>query len=281
MRKHLILKSPAKLNLMLHITGRRDDGYHLLQTVFQFVGLNDTIEFNVRDDSRIVRLTENHGITAENDLMIRAANLLQARYCINQGIEISIEKQIPMGGGLGGGSSNAATTLMALNRLWKINLSSEELRKISLELGADVPIFIFGENAWAEGIGERLERVELPEKWFVIIHPQVFVSTPQIFSSKDLTRDCHPITIRAFLEGRGSNVCEPVACKLHPEIGEALRWLSRFSPARMTGTGACVFAVFDREAQANDVKSRLPEQWNGFVAPGLDRNPVAAELLPN
>lgn len=281
MRKQLILESPAKLNLMLHITGRRADGYHLLQTVFQFIGLNDTLEFNLRDDNQVVRLTRNRDIAAVDDLMVRAANLLQDRFSVKQGVDISINKRIPMGGGLGGGSSNAATTLMALNRLWNLKLGSDTLREIGLELGADVPIFIFGQNAWAEGIGERLERIQLPEKWFVIIHPQVFVSTPQIFSSKDLTRDCHPITIRAFLEGSGSNVCEPVACKLHPEIGEAIEWLNRFNPARMTGTGACVFAAFDSEAQANDVKSRLPEQWNGFVAPGLDRNPVAASMLPD
>ena len=281
MQKHLVLESPAKLNLMLHITGQRDDGYHLLQTVFQLVGLNDTVEFSLRNDNQILRTNQNRDIPADDDLMVRAAKLLQSRYKVEQGVDISINKLIPMGGGLGGGSSNAATTLMAMNKLWELNLTSTQLRKTGLELGADVPIFIFGQNAWAEGVGECLEPIKLPEKWFVIVHPQVFVSTPQIFSSKDLTRDCHPITIRAFLEGRGSNVCEPVACKLHPEIGEAIQWLSRFSPARMTGTGACVFAAFNSEAQANDVKSRLPEQWNGFVAPGLDKNPVAAELLPN
>ncbi len=274
MQATLTLKSPAKLNLMLHITGQREDGYHLLQTVFQFIDLNDEITFRVTEDSIIQRSSSNSPVDPEQDLVIRAARLLQQRYAVTQGVDISLQKTIPMGGGLGGGSSDAASTLMALNLLWQLGLKNEALRKIGLELGADVPVFIFGQNAWAEGVGEQLEVINLPKKWYLVLHPQFFVSTGQIFSSKHLTRDSHPIKIRAFLEGQGSNVCEPVACKLYPEIQHALNWLNQFSPARMTGTGACIFAAFDSAEKANSVKSQIPEQWTGYVAQGLDRNPV-------
>ena len=272
--KSLTLMSPAKLNLMLHITGRRADGYHLLQTVFRFIDLSDEITFNVTDDGLIQRSAGNMAVDQEQDLAIRAARLLQQRYAVRQGVDIRIQKKIPMGGGLGGGSSDAATTLMALNQLWQLGISNQELRNLGLELGADVPIFIFGKNAWAEGVGEQLEPINLPKFWYLVLHPQIFVSTGQIFSSKHLTRDCHPIKIRAFLEGQGTNVCEPVACKLYPEIQQALNWLTRFTPARMTGTGACIFAAFDSAEQANSVKSQIPEHWTGYVAKGLDSNPV-------
>jgi 4-diphosphocytidyl-2-C-methyl-D-erythritol kinase len=274
MQASLTLKSPAKLNLMLHITGQREDGYHLLQTVFQFIDLNDELTFRVSEDGIIQRSSSNSSVDSEQDLVIRAARLLQQRYAVSQGVDISLQKTIPMGGGLGGGSSDAASTLMALNRLWHLGLDNAELRKIGLELGADVPVFIFGQNSWAEGVGEQLEAINLQKKWFLVLHPQIFVSTGQIFSSKYLTRDNHPIKIRAFLEGQGSNVCEPVACKLYPEIQHALNWLNQFSPARMTGTGACIFAAFDSAEKANSVKSQIPEQWTGYVAQGLDKNPV-------
>ena len=274
MPQSLQLQSPAKLNLMLHITSQRDDGYHNLQTAFQFIDLNDTLTFN-KTDRKIQRISGNEQVAEKDDLIIKAAKLLQQHGSTTQGVDISIHKNIPMGGGLGGGSSNAATTLMALNYLWDLQLNSNELQQIGLQLGADIPVFIFGQNAWAEGVGEELKAIKLPKIWFLIIHPQVFVSTEQIFSSKHLTRDCHPITIRAFLEGSGRNVCEPVACELYPEIQNAIDWLNQFSPARMTGTGACIFANFDSAEKANIVKSQIPEKWTGFVAKGLNENPVS------
>ena len=275
MPRSLDLKSPAKLNLMLHITGQRADGYHELQSVFQFISLFDSLRFVVNDHARIQRIAGNDKVPAGDDLVVRAAQLLQQQTGCDQGADISIQKNIPMGGGLGGGSSDAATTLMALNHLWQTGLSRSELQQLGLQLGADIPIFIFGKSAWAEGVGERLSEIELPEPWYLVIDPQIFVSTGQIFSSKHLTRDCHPIKIRAFLEGEGQNVCEPVACELYPEIRQALDWLNPHSPARMTGTGACVFAAFDSAEQANRVKSRLPANWQGYVARGLNTNPVA------
>ncbi|MBT3206549.1 MAG: 4-(cytidine 5'-diphospho)-2-C-methyl-D-erythritol kinase [Gammaproteobacteria bacterium] len=273
MPRSLQLESPAKLNLMLHITGQREDGYHDLQTAFQIIDLHDTLTFS-KTESKIQRISGNEQVAEKDDLIIKAAKLLQQHCSTTQGVNISIKKNIPMGGGLGGGSSNAATTLMALNYLWDLQLDSIELQKIGLQLGADIPIFIFGQNAWAEGVGDELKAINLPKSWFLVIHPQVFVSTEQIFSSKHLTRDCHPITIRAFLEGSGRNVCQPVACELYPEIQKALNWLNQFSPARMTGTGACIFAIFDSAEKANIVKSQIPEKWTGFVAEGLDSNPV-------
>jgi 4-diphosphocytidyl-2-C-methyl-D-erythritol kinase len=272
--QQLVLDSPAKLNLMLHITGRREDGYHLLQTVFQFIDLNDRIEFITNQTGQISRGRHDSPVAEHDDLLLRAARLLQDRYAVQQGVTINIDKRIPMGGGLGGGSSDAASSLMALNKLWNLQLSNPELREIGLELGADVPIFIFGKNAWAEGVGDRLQPVNLPEKWYLVIHPSIFVSTAQIFTSKDLTRDCHPIKIRAFLEGQGRNVCEDIARRLYPPIDQALDWLGRFGEARMTGTGACVFAAFDSEGEARQVQSGVPEEWTGYVARSLASNPV-------
>lgn len=271
----LLLQSPAKLNLMLHITGQREDGYHNLQTVFQFIELFDELEFKVTDDGCIRRVHASTEVAEENDLVIKAARLLQQRFSVPMGVDISIQKRIPMGGGLGGGSSDAATTLMALNRLWKLGLNQQELQSIGIQLGADVPVFIHGQSAWAEGIGDELTTIDLPEPWYLIIHPYIFVSTADIFAAKELTRDCHPLTIRAFLEGRGSNVCEAVACKLYPEIQQAIDWLNQFSPTRMTGTGACIFAAFGSADKAKFVLSQLPEIWNGYVARGLNINPVA------
>jgi len=275
MQRTLRLESPAKLNLMLQITGRRENGYHNLQTVFQFIGLYDQLTFTTTPHS-IRRISGNEGVEPEHDLIMRAAQLLQQHCSTSQGVDISIEKKIPMGGGLGGGSSDAATTLMALNKLWELGLSRYELQQIGLQLGADVPVFIFGQSAWAEGVGEHLEAINLAQPWYLILHPQVFVSTQEIFSSKHLTRDCHPITIRAFLDGSGDNVCQTIACKLYPEIQLAIDWLSQFSPARMTGTGSCIFAIFDSAEKANIVKSQIPDQWIGYVARGMNINPVAS-----
>ena len=279
MPETLLLNSPAKLNLMLHITGQREDGYHNLQTAFQFIGLYDELTFEFNDSGAVQRFGDNQDIPEQDDLIIKAARLLKKQTPTSFGVDITIKKHIPIGGGLGGGSSNAATTLMALNKLWGLGLNQAQLQQLGVQLGADVPIFIFGQSAWAEGVGDLLTPINLPENWFFVLHPQVFVSTGQIFSSKHLTRDSHPIKIRAFLEGEGRNVCEPVACELYPEIQSAIDWLSRFSPARMTGTGACVFAAFDSAEKANTVQSQLPQNWTGYVVQGLNINPVTQICL--
>jgi 4-diphosphocytidyl-2-C-methyl-D-erythritol kinase len=274
----LSLDSPAKLNLMLHITGRRDDGYHLLQTVFQFIDLCDRMVFGVTENGVISRIEGNSPVPENEDIALRAAQALQKRSLVTKGAEISINKRIPIGGGLGGGSSNAATTLLALNRLWGLNLSISELSEIGLELGADVPFFLNGYSAWATGIGEQLTGIDLPEPWYLTIDPGVAVSTAEIFAAQELTRNCDAITIRAFLEGSGTNVCQPVACKRHVEIQQVIDWLGRYSVARMTGTGACVFAPFDSLEQAERVKSRVPSRWGSFIAKAMNINPVHQQL---
>jgi len=273
----LSLQSPAKLNLMLHITGRRDDGYHLLQTVYQFIDLCDQMEFHLTTDGSIQRNNSNTPVAEADDLTIQVARLLQKQYRVEMGARISVDKRIPIGGGLGGGSSNAATTLLALNQLWGLNLGLTELAAIGLKLGADVPVFVMGEAAWASGIGEQLSPIELSEPWYLVIHPGVRVSTAKIFEAEELTRDCEAITIRAFLSGSSSNVCENVACKLYPEIQQAIDWLNQFGNARMTGTGGCVFAAFDSLEQAEGVKSRAPEHWETFVAKAMNKNPVLTQ----
>lgn len=272
--------APAKLNLFLHVVGRRDDGYHLLQTVFRFIDLNDTLHFTVRDDGQVRRSNEIDGVPQEQDLCVRAAKLLQQEAGCKLGVEIAVEKHIPMGGGLGGGSSDAATTLLALNRLWDLNLSRERLMQLGLRLGADVPVFVFGENAFAEGVGERLQVYPLPEAWYVVLSPQVHVPTAQIFTHPELTRNTISITIRALPiggslhTGQFGNDLQPVACKLYPEIGRHLAWLGQYAPALMTGSGACVFAEFATEAQARTVLRQLPEDMRGFVARGLQQHPL-------
>ncbi len=266
--------APAKLNLFLHITGRRDDGYHLLQSVFQFLDYGDELFFNLREDGEIQRLNALPGVPAEQDLVVRAARLLQLETGTSLGADIRVDKKLPMGGGLGGGSSDAATTLVALNQLWALGLDVKRLAELGLALGADVPVFVRGQAAWAEGVGETLTPVTLEEPWFVVIIPPVSVSTAEVFGDSQLTRDCPPITIRDFLSGRGTNVCEPVVRGHYPQVAEALNWLSPFAPARMTGTGACVFAAFGNESQARDVVSQLPEGWNGFFAKGRNRSPL-------
>ena len=274
----LRLSSPAKLNLMLHITGRRDDGYHLLETVFQFIDLCDRLEFRLGGDGSIRREAGNTPIAAADDIIVRAAELLQTRYKVRQGVRIAVDKHIPIGGGLGGGSSNAATCLLALNRLWNLGLRLDELAAIGLEIGADVPVFVHGRAAWATGIGEQLQSIELDEPNYLVIDPGIAVSTAQIFASQELTRNCDPLTIRAFLRGSGSNVCEPVVRKLYPQVGTAIDWLNQYAEARMSGTGACVFAAFDSLELAEEVKSRVPEKWNGFVAKAMNSNPLHRQL---
>ena len=270
--------APAKLNLFLHITGRREDGYHLLQTVFQFLDFSDELVFSTRNDDQIRRLTEVAGVPAEQDLVVRAASLLQQHAAIRQGVDIELNKRLPMGGGLGGGSSDAATTLVALNRIWGCGLGTEQLAELGLQLGADVPVFIRGQAAWAEGVGENLTPVELPEPWFVVLCPPVNVSTAKVFSDPQLIRDCPAITIRDFLSGAGTNVCEPLVRKGWPEVDAALRDLSRFAEARMTGTGACVFAAFEREEDARSAWQQLSGQWSGFVAKGKNISPLLQVL---
>ena len=274
----LSLDSPAKLNLMLHITGRREDGYHLLQTVFQYVNLCDRMVFCTTESGLIKRIANNSSIPEDEDITVRAAQELKRRSGVSQGAEISIDKKIPIGGGLGGGSSDAATTLLALNRLWGLNLSTTELAEIALDLGADVPFFVTGHSAWASGVGEVLSHIDLPEPWYLIIDPGVAVSTAKIFSAQELTRNCDAITIRAFLEGSGTNVCQPVACDLYSEIQQAIDWLGNFANSRMTGTGSCVFAPFDSLEEAKSVKSRVPKNWGCFVVKALNINPVHQQL---
>ncbi len=270
--------APAKLNLMLHITGRRDDGYHLLQSVFQFLDYGDTIHITVREDGEIRRLNTLAGVEAEQDLVVRAARLLQAESGCPLGADIRVEKILPMGGGLGGGSSDAATVLVALNRLWGVGMSPEQLATLGLQLGADVPVFVHGHAAWAEGVGEILEPVDLPEPWYLVLIPPVEVSTAEIFSDPQLTRDCQAIRIRDFLAGHGGNVCQPVASRHYPEIAQALTWLGQFAEAKMTGTGSCIFAAFDNEAQAQAVYQQLPDGWRGFVAKGSNRSALQRRL---
>ena len=267
--------APAKLNLFLHIIGRRDDGYHLLQTVFQFLDFGDRLRFTPRTDGRVQRLNALPGVRPEQDLVVRAARLLQQACDSAQGVDIEVDKRLPMGGGLGGGSSDAATTLVALNHLWQCGLDQMVLARLGLQLGADVPVFIQGQAAWAEGIGEQLMPVELPESWFVVLCPPITVSTAEVFSAPQLRRDCPPITIRDFLAGGDvANVCEPLVRARYPEVDAALRDLDAFAPARMTGTGACVFAAFEEEAVARQAYEALANKWPGFVARGMNTSPL-------
>jgi 4-diphosphocytidyl-2-C-methyl-D-erythritol kinase len=271
--------APAKLNLMLHVTGRRADGYHELQTVFQLLDLCDSLEITVRDDGRIVRTRGPAGVPATVDLVVRAAEALQSATGTRLGAEIAVTKRIPMGGGMGGGSSDAATTLLALNRLWRTELSSAQIATIGVKLGADVPVFVHGTSAWAEGVGERLEPVVLPpNSWFLVLFPGVHVPTVDVFQAPELTRNSPLTTMRGFLETGGRNDCEPVVRARFPTVGEALDWLGREAPARLTGTGSCVFAKFARAADAERVAARVPDTWRAFVARGVNRSPVLEEL---
>ncbi len=278
MAERLSIETPAKLNLMLNITGRRADGYHLLETAFQFVDWCDRIEFAVTDDGRLERRSGPAEIEPESDLVMLAARALRARSGSDLGAIIDVEKHIPAGGGLGGGSSDAAACLLALNSLWQLDYSLEQLAEIGLELGADVPVFVRGQAAWATGVGEDLQPLDLPEPYFLIVDPGVSVSTATVFGAEELTRNNDAITIRAFLRGAGVNVCEPVVRNRYPEVGLALDWLQQFADARMSGTGGCVFAAFDSLNRAEELKSRVPEQWGAQVARALNRNPVHRQL---
>ncbi len=271
----LILPAPAKLNLFLHITGQRDDGYHTLQTVFQLLDFGDELSFSLRPDDQDIHLSpEIDGVAHEDNLIVKAARLLQPHCRTPQGANITLNKRLPMGGGIGGGSSNAATTLLALNQLWQTNLHLQQLAAMGRQLGADVPVFVEGRSAWAEGVGEKLQAIELPEKWYLVITPNCHVSTAEIFSHKDLTRDTSNITVAAFLEQGGQNDCQPLVRSLFPEVAKALDWLSQFGDAKMTGTGACVFAPFEDKASAEAVLAAMPTSLTGFVAKGVNQSKV-------
>ncbi len=270
--------APAKLNLFLHVTGRRADGYHELQTLFQLIDLTDTIAIRVRADGAIERAEGPKDVPAESDLAVRAARALKAASGTPLGADLRVLKRIPQGGGLGGGSSDAATTLVALNEIWDCGLRTPELVALGLPLGADVPVFIGGLSAWGEGIGERLTPVELPERWYLIIHPGCAVSTREVFQSPELTRNSPLITIRAFFDSGGRNDCQPVVRRLFPEVGEALDWLGRFAPAHLTGTGSCVFAGFGSAIEAERLAARVPDRWKSTVARGLNASPVLKRL---
>jgi 4-diphosphocytidyl-2-C-methyl-D-erythritol kinase len=274
--------APAKLNLFLHVTGRRPDGYHELQTLFQLIDLCDTLAIRVTEDGRIERPAGPAGVDPDSDLTVRAARALQAATGCRAGASLRISKRIPLGGGLGGGSSDAATTLVALNHLWRCGLSIDELARLGLPLGADVPVFVRGSSAWAEGVGERLEAVELPERWYLVIHPGVAVPTRDVFQSPELTRNSPVITIRALFGPEGTsdsrNDCEPVVRARYPEVADALSWLGNFAPARLTGTGSCIFAPFADAIDAERVAARVPDRWRAFVARGLNVSPVQARL---
>jgi 4-diphosphocytidyl-2-C-methyl-D-erythritol kinase len=277
MTQTLTCPAPAKLNLFLHVVGRRPDGYHLLQTQFRFIDLQDTLHFTPRADGVVHRANQIEGVPEEQDLCVRAARLLQSETGCSQGVDITVEKRIPMGGGLGGGSSDAATTLIALNRLWSLGLSRRQLMGLGLRMGADVPVFVFGESAFAEGVGEQLQACPVDSAWYVVLFPPVQVPTAQIFTHPELTRDSDSITMRALLtEGRQKlrNDLQPVVCKAYPEVAHHIAWLNNFGAAMMTGSGACVFAEFATRDQAEAVIDQLPSKMRGVVAQGLSRHPL-------
>lgn len=277
--------SPAKLNLFLYITGRRADGYHTLQTLFQFLDYGDTISIAPRSDGEIRLLTPVDGVAYEDNLIVRAARLLMKTAAqrgslpSGSGADIGIEKRLPMGGGLGGGSSNAATVLVALNQLWQCGLSLDELAALGIQLGADVPVFVRGQAAFAEGVGEILTPVNPAEKWYLVAHPGVSIPTPVIFNDPDLPRNTPKRSIETLLNCEFSNDCEVIARKRFREVDAALSWLLEYAPSRLTGTGACIFAEFDTESRARQVLEQAPEWLEGFVAKGVNLSSLHRALL--
>jgi 4-diphosphocytidyl-2-C-methyl-D-erythritol kinase len=267
--------APGKLNLFLHVLGRRADGYHLLQTVFRLIDRCDRVGIAVREDGEIRRHAPLPGVPPEEDLCVRAARLLQRHCGTRLGADLALEKNLPIGGGLGGGSSDAATTLIVLNRLWNAGLARDDMQALASRLGADVPFFVFGENALGEGIGERLTALALPPAWYLVLVPPAALSTRDVYSDNALTRNTKPLKIPPFFSGLGANDLEPVAVKRSPEIAAHIAWLRARSPqARMTGSGACVFAEFATEGAARKVLGELPGAMRGFVARGLERHPL-------
>jgi len=274
----LTLIAPAKINLFLHITGRQDNGYHQLQTLFQLLNYGDELHFQARRDTLITVGPSHPSIAQEDNLIYKAAIALQQLAALKNkhtaGADITLTKRLPLGGGLGGGSSDAATTLVALNHLWGLHFSLRQLSTLGLTLGADIPVFIHGRTAWAEGIGEELTAVDLPSCWYIVLIPRCQVSTEKIFTHEELTRDARPITIRAFLEQGGKNNCQPVAEMLYPEVHAARKWLEQYANAQMTGTGACVFAACKSEEDAHRIQKAVPERWLSFIAQGVNHSPL-------
>ena len=270
----LCLPSPAKLNLFLHITGQRSDGYHLLQTVFQLLDFGDKLELQLNHHGNITVTPTLAGVKTADNLIYKAARLLQQSSGCELGADISLHKQLPMGGGIGGGSSNAATTLAGLNHLWHCGFTEQQLAELGRQLGADVPVFVRGKTAWAEGIGEQLLSLELPQHWYLVLTPDCHVSTAAIFSHKDLTRDTLAITVAAFLEKGGKNDCQPLVERLFPQVRDAVDWLNQYGPAQLTGTGACVFAAFPSKQLAQEVYAKRPKHLKGFVAQGVNNSPL-------
>ncbi|HTH93828.1 MAG TPA: 4-(cytidine 5'-diphospho)-2-C-methyl-D-erythritol kinase [Rhodocyclaceae bacterium] len=267
--------APAKINHFLHVVGRRADGYHLLQTVFGFLDYGDTLYFDVREDGQVILDNPLPGVPADSDLTVRAARLLQARTGVKLGASIRLEKRLPMGGGLGGGSSDAATTLLALNHLWQAGLSRHELEMLGLQLGADVPIFVHGHAAFAEGVGEAFTDVVLPEAWYLVLIPPVGVPTQAIFGAPELRRDTPVIAPSDWHPGMGGNDLEPVAVGLYPQVGAYLDLLRPYGAPRMSGSGACVFVAFANEADARAAQTELPVDVRNFVAYGLTEHPLS------
>jgi len=270
--------APAKLNLFLHVVGRRADGYHDIQTVFQLIDLCDRLSFEPRPDPAIRRVEGPAGVPQAEDLCLRAARRLQEAAGLRAGVDIRLIKRIPLQGGLGGGSSDAATTLVALNEIWGAGLGTAGLARLGRELGADVPLFVHGNSAWGEGVGDRLTPIGLPQRHFAIVHPGVGVRTAEIFQAIELTRNSPRTTIRGFLKAGGGNDCEPVVSGRNPEVARALAWLAARGSARLTGTGSCVFAPLDTPEAARAALADLPAEWTGYVARGLDRSPLQERL---
>jgi 4-diphosphocytidyl-2-C-methyl-D-erythritol kinase len=272
--------APAKLNLFLHVVGRRDDGYHLLQSVFRLIDFGDTVHLQLRDDGCVVREGDFPGVPEDQDLTMRAARLLQPFAPPGSGVGIQLEKRLPMGGGLGGGSSDAATVLLALNRLWDLNFSRQRLQTLALTLGADVPVFVFGRSAFAEGVGECLSAVQLAPAWYVVLMPPVHIPTAAVFAAPELTRNTPALTIAPFSASQNPggaglhNDLQAIVVKRYPEVAQHLEWLGQYGEARMTGSGACVFAAFDSEEAAHRVMRAVPDGMQGFVAQGVDRHPL-------
>ena len=266
--------APAKINLFLHIVGRHSDGYHQLQTVFQLLEFGDELRFKL-NKTGLIKLASNYdNVSLADDIIYRSATLLKEVTGIAHGVSININKQIPIGGGLGGGSTDAATTLVALNEIWGTGLSNAELAELGLKLGADVPVFIYGDSAWAEGIGEQLKPIILPESWYLVIDPGCHVDTSQVFNNPDLTRNSSPITIRDFESGACRNDCEDVVFREFPQTAEAADWLEQWTKARLTGTGACVFGSFKSIQSVTRIFDQLPRKWQGFVSKGINKSPL-------
>lgn len=276
----LSLPSPAKINLFLHITGHQENGYHNLQTLFQLLDYGDRLDIESNQSGEIQLSSPMKDISDKDNLILLAAQAIQKYTRCALGAKISLDKRLPIGGGLGGGSSNAATTLLGLNAAWKLNLSNDELLKIGANMGADIPVFVFGYTAWAEGIGGKLTLTERPTEWFLVLMPNTHISTAEIFAHQGLTRNTHPIKIADFVEKSGKNDCQSVVEALYPEVRKARQWLDQFAYARLTGTGACLFSSFASEAEAKLVLKQIPAPWQGFVAKGVNKSPLLKFLPP-